>query len=148
MQLLIWFVNSNVQNAFYTGMIGLAYGPVFPASLTLANDILPPDIHMVSMAIMCVIYCFSYAVLRRLIINQNRSTGASIGAGAYRTVPLTFVGSNCSLFYTALFPFLAGFLSSIKGIHTLTFVTVPLASAIACLWFLFPSRIPHRATIV
>ena len=52
MQLLIWFVNSNIQNAFYTGIIGLVYGPVFPASLTLANDILPPDIHMVSMAIM------------------------------------------------------------------------------------------------
>jgi fucose permease len=55
MQLLIWFVNSNIQNAFSTSIIGLAYGPVFPASLTLANDILPPDIHMVSMAIMCVI---------------------------------------------------------------------------------------------
>jgi fucose permease len=66
MQLLIWFVNSNVQNAFSTGIIGLAYGPVFPASLTLANDILPPDIHMVSMAIMYVIYCSSYALLAKL----------------------------------------------------------------------------------
>jgi len=52
MQLLIWFVNSNVQNAFSTSIIGLAYGPVFPAALTLANDILPPDIRMVSMAFM------------------------------------------------------------------------------------------------
>ena len=71
MQLLIWFVNSNIQNAFSTGIIGLAYGPVFPASLTLANDILPPNIHMVSMAIMCVIYYSSHAVLRKLIINQK-----------------------------------------------------------------------------
>ena len=60
MQILIWFINSNIQNAFSMGIIGLVYGPVWPASLTLANDILPPDIHMVSMAIMCVFYCFSY----------------------------------------------------------------------------------------
>jgi len=96
------------QNAFCIGIIGLAYGPVFPASLTLVNDILPPDIHMVSMAII--------------------SASASFGA--------------------ALFPFLAGLISSIKGIHTLTFTTVPLTSAMAILWFLFPSRIPHRATTI
>ena len=83
MQLLIWFVNSNIQNAFSTSIIGLVYGPVFPATLTLANDILPPDIHMVSMAIMCVVYCFSYAVLRKLIINQNRSANGTFGSGAY-----------------------------------------------------------------
>ncbi|KAF8807212.1 MFS general substrate transporter [Phlegmacium glaucopus] len=108
MQLLIWFVNSNVQNAFFTSIIGLVYGPIFPAALTLANDILPPDICMVSMAFI--------------------SASASFGA--------------------ALFPFVAGLVSSIKGIHTLTFITVPLAIAIACLWFLFPSKIPHRTSIV
>ena len=91
MQLLIWFVNSNIQNAFSTGIIGLAYGPVFPASLTLVNDILPPDIHMVSMAIMCVIFFFSYAILRKLIINQNRSASASFGAGAYRSTNVCWI---------------------------------------------------------
>ena len=85
MQLLIWFVNSNIQNAFYTGIIGLVYGPVFPASLTLANDILPPDIHMVGMAIMWVIYCFSNVVPRKLIVNQNRCANGSFGSGAYRS---------------------------------------------------------------
>jgi hypothetical protein len=146
MQLLIWLVNSNIQNAFSTSIIGLAYGPVFPASLTLANDILPPDIHMVSMAIMCVIYCLSYAVFENL--SSIKKDLPTVALGLVRTVALTFARSNRSLFYTALFPFVAGFISSIKGIHTLTFITVPLASAIACLWFLFPSRIPHRATIV
>ena len=91
MQLLIWFVNSNIQNAFSTGIIGLAYGPVFPASLTLANDILPPDIHMVSMAIMWVIYCLSYAVLRKLIFNQYRSASASIGAGARHSTHVCWI---------------------------------------------------------
>ena len=147
MQLLIWFVNSNIENAFSTAIIGLAYGPVFPASLTLANDILPPDIHMVTMAIMCVIYWFSYAILRKLISSTKIDLQA-VALELVGTVALTFTGSNPSLLYTALFPFMAGLLSSIIGIHTLTFITVPLAIAIACLWFLFPSRIPHRATTV
>lgn len=54
MQLQIWFVNSNVENAIATSVIGLVYGPVFPACLTLANDILPPEVRMVSMAFMWV----------------------------------------------------------------------------------------------
>ena len=92
MQLLIWFVNSNIQNAFYIGIIGLVYGPVFPASLTLANDILPPDIHMVSMAIMWVIYCFSYAVFRNLIIKSKyRSANGSLGSGAYRSTHVYWI---------------------------------------------------------
>jgi len=52
MQLLIWFVNSNVQNAFAMSIIGVVYGPVFPACLSLANDILPSEVRFMSMAIM------------------------------------------------------------------------------------------------
>ncbi|KAF9480471.1 MFS general substrate transporter [Pholiota conissans] len=51
MQILIWVVNSDVENAFSTSMIGLFYGPVFPASLALANDVLPSEIRMISMAL-------------------------------------------------------------------------------------------------
>lgn len=58
MQLFIWFVNSNIQNSLSTSIIGLAYGPIYPATLTLANDILPPDICMVSMAVMWVIFSY------------------------------------------------------------------------------------------
>jgi len=54
MQLQIWFVNSNVENAVATSVIGLVYGPVFPACLTLANVILPSEVRMVSMAFMWV----------------------------------------------------------------------------------------------
>jgi hypothetical protein len=109
MQLLIWFVNSNIQNAFSTGIVGLVYGPVFPASLTLANDTLPPDIHMLSMAIMWVIYCFSSAVLRKLIINQNISANGSLGAGAY-TVALTLLDLIVLCFtWQGLYPALKAF---------------------------------------
>jgi len=52
MQLLIWFVNSNVQNAFAMSIIGVVYGPVYPACLSLANDILPSEVRFMSMAIM------------------------------------------------------------------------------------------------
>lgn len=54
MQLLIWFVNSTIENAFSTAIIGIAYGPMFPACLTMANELLPPDVHMVSMTLVCV----------------------------------------------------------------------------------------------
>ncbi|KAJ3507663.1 hypothetical protein NLJ89_g6181 [Agrocybe chaxingu] len=62
MQILIWTVNSNAQNAFATCVIGLVFGPIFPAILTLANDILPSEVRMVSMALI--------------------SAAASFGAGA------------------------------------------------------------------
>ena len=52
MQILIWFVNSNVENAFSTGLIGTLYGPIFPACLTMANELLPANVHMSSMTIM------------------------------------------------------------------------------------------------
>jgi fucose permease len=52
MQLLIWFVNSNVANAFSTGVVGFVSGPLFPGTLGMASDVLPPDVHLVSMAIM------------------------------------------------------------------------------------------------
>ena len=52
MQLLILFLKSATQDAIYTGLIGLFYGPVFAASLGMANDILPDEVHMVTMALM------------------------------------------------------------------------------------------------
>lgn len=52
MQLLIWLVNSNAANAFFTSVIGLLFGPVFPSTLTLATMVLPEETHMVSMALL------------------------------------------------------------------------------------------------
>lgn len=52
MHILIWFVRSFVENAFSTAVIGAVYGPIFPSNLSLANDVLPSKLHMVSMAVM------------------------------------------------------------------------------------------------
>jgi fucose permease len=50
--LLVWFVNSNIGDAFSTGIFGLVCGPVFPATLSLANSLLPEEVHLVSMGLM------------------------------------------------------------------------------------------------
>jgi len=56
------------------------------------------------------------------------------------------MASELSLMFilAAIFPLMAGAILDAKGIQTLTYVTVPLAAAMACLWALFPSRIPSR----
>jgi len=52
MHLTIWFVNSYVENAIATCVIGILYGPVLPACFGMAADILPADVQMVAMALM------------------------------------------------------------------------------------------------
>ena len=47
-------IKSHVQNAIATSFIGMLYGPIFPACLAMANDILPAEVHMVAMALMYV----------------------------------------------------------------------------------------------
>ncbi|GLB36388.1 hypothetical protein LshimejAT787_0306760 [Lyophyllum shimeji] len=107
MHLLIWFVNSNFENALSASVIGALYGPVFPAILRLASDILPPEVHMISMGLI--------------------SAAASCGS--------------------SLFSFMTGAISSVKGIHTLPYVTVPLGVVLIGLWGLFPSRLPTSTSL-
>ncbi|KAF8078369.1 major facilitator superfamily domain-containing protein [Lyophyllum atratum] len=107
MQLLIWFINSTIQNAVSASVIGALYGPLFPAILRLANDILPSEVHMISMGLI--------------------SAFGSIGS--------------------AVFPFIVGAVSSVKGIQTMTYLTVPLGVVLICLWSLFPSRLPTRISL-
>ncbi|KAF5377677.1 hypothetical protein D9615_005185 [Tricholomella constricta] len=107
LHLLIWFINSNIQNAVSACVFGVLYGPLFPAILRLANDVLPLEVHMISMGVI--------------------SAFASFGS--------------------ALFPFIAGVISSIKGIHTIPYLTVPLGVVMIATWSLFPSRLPTRSTV-
>lgn len=100
MQLLIWLVNSNAANAFFTSVIGLLFGPVFPSTLTLATMVLPEETHMVSMALLG-------------------------GAGS--------LGS-------AIFPLIAGIISTSEGVWTLTYITVGLAGVLSIMWIFFSSR--------
>ena len=52
MQLVIWFVDSVVANAVALVVIGIVFGPVFPAAANMLNDILPPEQHLVSLALL------------------------------------------------------------------------------------------------
>ncbi|KAJ3498028.1 hypothetical protein NLJ89_g10274 [Agrocybe chaxingu] len=106
--LLIWFIKSNIQNAVSTSLIGVLYGPIFPACLSMANDILPEEVHMAAMALI--------------------SSFGSLGG--------------------AVFPLMTGAILDAKGVQTFTYVTVPLAAAMACLWTLFPSRLSCKPTLV
>ncbi|KAI0639172.1 major facilitator superfamily domain-containing protein [Trametes polyzona] len=100
MHLLILLVPSFVENAVSTAMIGMLYGPIFPSNLATVRDLLPPELHLVSLAIVAAL--------------------ASIGA--------------------AIFPFIAGLLTTIVGAYTLPYITIAQTVAMFCLWFLFPSR--------
>ncbi|KAF9525201.1 major facilitator superfamily domain-containing protein [Crepidotus variabilis] len=51
MQITIWKINSEIQNSLAASIIGVLYGPIWPALLTLTTDILPPQVYMASMAI-------------------------------------------------------------------------------------------------
>lgn len=63
MTILIWFVNSTIENALSSAVVGLMYGPIFPGTLGLCNDVLPRDVHMVSMAILTAVASAGSAVL-------------------------------------------------------------------------------------
>jgi hypothetical protein len=52
MNMLIWFVNSTTENAVSAAVVGLTFGPIFAGTLGLCNDVLPKEVHMVSMAIL------------------------------------------------------------------------------------------------
>ncbi|KAJ7431806.1 major facilitator superfamily domain-containing protein [Mycena galericulata] len=54
MQLLIWFIDSNIENAVSCSLIGLFFGPLWPAILELTNDLLPVEVSLISMAIVYV----------------------------------------------------------------------------------------------
>ncbi|KAG2160040.1 major facilitator superfamily domain-containing protein [Suillus bovinus] len=63
MTILIWLVDSTIENALSSVVVGLMYGPIFPGTLGLCNDILPRDVHMVSMAILTAVASAGSAVL-------------------------------------------------------------------------------------
>ncbi|KAI0824111.1 MFS general substrate transporter [Trametes gibbosa] len=102
MHLLILLVPSFVQNAVSTAVIGTVYGPIFPSNLAVARDLLPVEVHLVSLAIVAA--C------------------ASIGA--------------------ALFPFIAGLLTTSVGAYTLPYITIAQTVVMFCIWSFFPSRLP------
>ncbi|KAI0768518.1 MFS general substrate transporter [Trametes elegans] len=104
MHLCILLVPSFVENAVSTAIVGTVYGPIFPSNIAVARDLLPAEMHLVSLAIVAA--C------------------ASLGA--------------------AVFPFIAGLLSTTVNARTLPYLTIAQTVTMFCIWFLFPSRPPTR----
>ncbi|KAI0670133.1 major facilitator superfamily domain-containing protein [Trametes maxima] len=104
MHLLILLVPSFVENAVSTAIIGTVYGPIYPANLASARDLLPTEVHLVSLAVIAA----------------------------------------CASFGAALFPFIAGLLSSTVGAKTLPYIAISQTAAMFCIWFFFPSRAAGR----
>ncbi|KIJ68723.1 hypothetical protein HYDPIDRAFT_81703 [Hydnomerulius pinastri MD-312] len=53
MHLTIWLINSVIENGIAAAVVGSVFGPIYPAMLGFANEVLPSDVHMVSMTILC-----------------------------------------------------------------------------------------------
>ncbi|EIW64901.1 MFS general substrate transporter [Trametes versicolor FP-101664 SS1] len=102
MHLLILLVPSFVENAISTAVIGAVYGPIFPSNLDSARDLLPTEIHLVSLAVIAA----------------------------------------CASFGAALFPFIAGLLSTSVGANTLPYITIAQTVTMSLIWFVLPSRLP------
>ncbi|KAI0757238.1 MFS general substrate transporter [Daedaleopsis nitida] len=62
MHLLIWFVPSCIENAVSTAAVGLVYGPIYPANIGIARDLLPTELHLVSLAIVAAFGSFGAAL--------------------------------------------------------------------------------------
>ena len=51
LEIIIWFTNSLIGNAVCFSLIGVAFGPVFPAALMFVSDILPDDLRSGAMGL-------------------------------------------------------------------------------------------------
>ena len=77
--LLIWLTKSVFVNALCASIIGLLYGPIYPGLLSMATEVLPDEVHLVSMSLM---YVDSFR--NNIGIDGNlffRATTASAGSG-------------------------------------------------------------------
>ncbi|EIW86532.1 MFS general substrate transporter [Coniophora puteana RWD-64-598 SS2] len=63
MSLLILLIHSDTENSFGAAIVGLVYGPIYPASLGLSTEVLPREVHMVAMAINSAMASFASALM-------------------------------------------------------------------------------------
>ncbi|TFK57453.1 MFS general substrate transporter [Heliocybe sulcata] len=62
MNLLIMLINSSTANTVSASIVGLVFGPVFPGTLGLSNEVIDEDIRMISMAVMSSFASFGSAL--------------------------------------------------------------------------------------
>ncbi|KAG0702706.1 major facilitator superfamily domain-containing protein, partial [Suillus ampliporus] len=102
MTILIWFVDSTVENALSSAVVGLMYGPIFPGTLGLCNDVLPRDVHMVSMAILNAVASAGSALLP--FLNGLISNMDGMRVFCYVTVSQTVAMFFLWLFFPSSLP--------------------------------------------
>lgn len=135
MHLTIWFINSVFENACSTAIIGLLYGPVYPTILSLAVDLLPSEAHMITMAIMWVPHI-------RSRLSHNTDGSSSSGFANLGSCEFLFLihSTHLSFVRIAIFPFLAGAMSNVRGPKILVYMTVAQTVTLIALWILFPTK--------
>ncbi|RPD81762.1 MFS general substrate transporter [Lentinus tigrinus ALCF2SS1-7] len=98
MHLLIWFVPSFIENAVSAAVVGLVYGPIYPANISIARDLLPAEVHLVSLAIVAAFGSFGAALFPFI-------TGTLSTAVGPRTLPIITVSQCVAMFgLWTLFP--------------------------------------------
>jgi hypothetical protein len=77
--LLIWLTKRVFVNAFCASIIGLLYGPIYPGLLSMATEVLPDEVHLVSMSLMYVGSFWNNIGINGIFF--SRATTASAGSG-------------------------------------------------------------------
>ncbi|KAI0762624.1 MFS general substrate transporter [Fomes fomentarius] len=91
MHLLIWFVPSCIENAVSAAVVGLVYGPIYPANIGIARDLLPTEVHLVSLAIVAAFGSFGAALFPFI-------TGTLLTAVGPRTLPYITISQCVAMF--------------------------------------------------
>ncbi|KIL71036.1 hypothetical protein M378DRAFT_6885 [Amanita muscaria Koide BX008] len=86
MHLLIWLTSDVFGDSFSASLIGLFYGPVFPAMLSMATDILPDEVHLISMALVTTSATVGGALFPFILGTIMKIKGAN--ALSYMNIPL------------------------------------------------------------
>ncbi|RDX56109.1 MFS general substrate transporter [Lentinus brumalis] len=91
MHLLIWFIPSCIENAVSAAVVGLVYGPIYPANIGIARDMLPAEVHLVSLAIVAAFGSLGAALFPFI-------TGTLSTAVGPRTLPIVTVSQCVAMF--------------------------------------------------
>ncbi|KAK2462068.1 hypothetical protein APHAL10511_006531 [Amanita phalloides] len=89
MHILIWLTANVFGNALCASIIGLLYGPVYPELLGMATDVLPDEVHLVSMAIISTTASTGSALLSFVLGTILKLEG--VRAMSYMMVPLAAI---------------------------------------------------------
>ncbi|KAF8350240.1 MFS general substrate transporter [Amanita rubescens] len=100
--LLIWLTKSVFVNAFCASIIGLLYGPIYPGLLSMATEVLPDEVHLVSMSLIATMASAGSALLPFVLGTVMKVKGTY--AMNYMAVPLAVVFATIWAFLPSRVP--------------------------------------------